>query len=548
MDHSMKSQKIDTGVQQSSSTMGGEGFETSQKLNPEQILRLIIRKRWFLLIPFCLSLLAGIVYSIKVPRIYTAETLILVEPQRVPDDYIRSVVAGDVESRVSTIQQQILSRTNLSRIIEDFKLFNRPEYSKLYLEEKISSLRRRIRVKVTRSKRRSDADSFSISFKDENPEIAMKVTNAIATSFIDENLKVREEQAVGTSNFLAGELESVRARLEVLEEQLKNFRKKNMGELPEQLESNLRILDRLQEQLSERQLNLREEKSNLQAVQSEIFSLTSGGSSGSISAIKTEMLNEIAGHREALELLQAKYTKEHPDVLRLKQLIADKEREYAALSEPSDNAVPATVNPALVNKLDELRRRERSAAQVVKTLSGEIKDLQRQMTDYETRVENTPRREQELLSLKRDYENMQALYNSLLNRRLEAELAANMERKQKGEQFRIVDSASLPQKPSDPDMKKVFGLFVFAGLGLGGGLIFLQYMTDNSLSNLEEIESISHLKVIAAIPPIFNERDERLNKWNWRGTYACLAVSVGLLGIFALFALKGVDGFLRLLK
>jgi polysaccharide chain length determinant protein (PEP-CTERM system associated) len=542
MDRSMDSQKTDMGVHQKSSMMGGDGLESSQKLDPQQILRLIIRKRWFLLIPFCLSVLAGIVYSVKVPRIYTAETLILVEPQRVPDDYVRSVVAGDVESRVSTIQQQILSRTNLSRIIKDFRLFHTPDGSKLYLEEKISSLRERISVEVTRSNRRADADSFTISFKDANPEIAMKVTNAIATSFIDENLKVREEQAVGTSNFLAGELESMRARLEVLEEQLKNFRKENMGELPEQLESNLRILDRLQEQLSERQLNLREERNNLQAIQAEVFSLTSGGGAGSVAALKTQMANEIAQHREALDALQAKYTQEHPDVMRLKQLIADKEREYASLDESSDKVIPAPANPTAPNNLAELRLRERTVKQSVIALQGEVEDLQKQMADYEARVENTPKREQELLSLKRDYENMQALYNSLLNRRLEAELAANMERKQKGEQFRIVDPASLPQKPSDPNMKKMFVLFVFAGLGIGGGLIFLQQMTDNSIASLEEIESMSQLKVIATIPPILNQQDERAVKWNWRATIACLVVSVGLLGVFAFLAFSGVGG------
>jgi polysaccharide chain length determinant protein (PEP-CTERM system associated) len=544
----MESQTKDINGHQKPSISGGDGFENSQKLNLEKILHLVILKRWFLLIPFCLSLLAGIVYSIKVPRIYTAETLILVEPQRVPDDYIRSVVEGDVESRVNTIQQQILSRTNLSRIIKEFNLFNKPKDKKLYLEEKIASLRKRIVVKVTQSGRRSDADSFNISFKDESPEIAMKVTNAIATSFIDENLKVREEQAVGTSNFLAGELESVRTRLEVLEEQLKNFREKNMGELPEQLESNLRILDRLQEQLSERQLNFREERGNLQAVQAEIYALTSGGGSGSVSAIKTEILTEISQHRTNLEALQAKYTAVHPDVLRLKQLISEKEQEYAALKNTTDNKVPASANPGLVNKLDELKLRQKSATKTVSTLSDEIKDLQKQMIEYQTRVENTPKREQELLSLKRDYENMQELYNSLLNRRLEAELAANMERKQKGEQFRIVDPASLPQKPSNPDMKKVFALFVFAGLGVGGGLIFLQQMTDNSLSSLEEIESLSHLKVIATIPPIFNDRDKWIEKWSWRGSIACLAFSVGLLGVFALLALKGVDKVLLLLK
>lgn len=540
MDRSMESQKTDTIMQQNLPTISGDGLEPSKKLNPEQILRIVIRKRWFLLIPFCLSLLAGIAYSILVPRIYTAETLILVEPQRVPDDYIRSVVAGDVESRVSTIQQQILSRTNLSRIIKDFNLFGTSSGNKLYLEDKIASLRRRISVEVTRSRRRSNADSFTISFKDANPETAMKVTNAIATSFIDENLKVREEQAVGTSNFLAGELESIRDRLEVLEEQLKNFRKENMGELPEQLESNLRILDRLQEQLSERQLNLREEKNNLQAIEAEIFSLTSEGT-GSITALKTELVNEITKYRESLEALKAKYTQEHPDVLRLKQLIADKEREYTALRESSGYEVTTPVNPTIASSLNELRLRKKTVKQSVLALTNEIEDLQKQMADYEARVENTPKREQELLSLKRDYENMQALYNSLLNRRLEAELAANMERKQKGEQFRIVDPASLPQKPSDPNMKKMFVLFVVAGLGIGGGLICLQQMADKSLSSLEEIESISQLKVVATIPPILNERDEWINQWNWRGTIACLVVSIGLLGTFAFLALKGMN-------
>jgi uncharacterized protein involved in exopolysaccharide biosynthesis len=254
------------------------------------------------------------------------------------------------------------------------------------------------------------------------------------------------------------------------------------------------------------------------------------------------MANEIAQHREALDALQAKYTQEHPDVMRLKQLIADKEREYASLDESSDKVIPAPANPTAPNNLAELRLRERTVKQSVIALQGEVEDLQKQMADYEARVENTPKREQELLSLKRDYENMQALYNSLLNRRLEAELAANMERKQKGEQFRIVDPASLPQKPSDPNMKKMFVLFVFAGLGIGGGLIFLQQMTDNSIASLEEIESMSQLKVIATIPPILNQQDERAVKWNWRATIACLVVSVGLLGVFAYLAFSGVGG------
>jgi uncharacterized protein involved in exopolysaccharide biosynthesis len=304
----------------------------------------------------------------------------------------------------------------------------------------------------------------------------------------------------------------------------------------------------LQEQLSQRQLNLREEKGNLQSIQAQISELTSSGGAGSLDAVKAEMANEIAEHREALKALQAKYTEEHPDVLRQKQLIADKEQGYAALSESSDNTFVSAVNPVVASNLKEFKLRERTTKQSIQAITDEIKSLLKEMTDYETRVENTPKREQELLSLNRDYENIQRLYNSLLNRRLEAELATNMERKQKGEQFRIVDPASLPQRPSDPDMRKVFLMFVAAGLGIGGGLIYLQQMTDDSLSSLEEIESLSQLKVIATIPPILNKRDERINRWNWRGTIACLALSSVLFGIFALLTLKGVDNVMPLLK
>jgi hypothetical protein len=229
-------------------------------------------------------------------------------------------------------------------------------------------------------------------------------------------------------------------------------------------------------------------------------------------------------------------------------LIADKEREYATLSDSSANIVPAAVNPVIANSLTELRIREKTVLKSILGLTGEIGDLQKQMVAYQARVENTPKREQELLTLNRDYKNIQALYNSLLNRRLEAELAANMERKQKGEQFRIVDPASLPQKPSHPNMKKMFLMFVAAGLGIGGGLIFLLQFMDNSLSSLEEIESVSQLKVVATIPPILTARDQWINKWNWRGTIVCLAASIGLLGVFALLALKGVDGVMLLFK
>ena len=164
---------------------------------------------------------AGMFLSIKLPKIYEASTLILVMPQRVPSNFVQSIVTTDIDSRINTISQQILSRSNLKKVMEEFDLFSDPKYSDMFLEDKYADLRERINVEVNRADRRKEADAFSISFKGPEPKTVMAVTNRLAGSFIDENLKVREAQAMGTSDFLAAELITKRKRLEEVEQKLR---------------------------------------------------------------------------------------------------------------------------------------------------------------------------------------------------------------------------------------------------------------------------------------------------------------------------------------
>jgi uncharacterized protein involved in exopolysaccharide biosynthesis len=174
-------------------------------MEPKYLIDLVIKRRWLVLVPFALAMIVGIFLTFKLPKIYEASTLILIQPQRVPENYVQSIVESDPSQRINTLSQQVLSRTNLENIIDQFRLFSGPDGRAMYMEDKIEDLRERISVQVS-SDRRRESDAFSITFQDKHPETVMKVTNALASYFIDENLRLREAQAVGTSDFLESEL------------------------------------------------------------------------------------------------------------------------------------------------------------------------------------------------------------------------------------------------------------------------------------------------------------------------------------------------------
>jgi capsular polysaccharide biosynthesis protein len=177
----------------------------------------------------------------------------------------------------------------------------------------------------------------------------------------------------------------------------------------------------------------------------------------------------------------------------------------------------------------------------IQVLEAEIADAAAQIEFYQSRVENTPKREQELLSLRRDYQNIQASYNSVLSRKLESDISVNMEKKQKGEQFRIVDHARLPEVPINADMKKLFVLFIGAGFGIGGGIIFLLEYLDNSFRKPEDLEGSLGLPVLATVPRLIHAKEKRMRMVNQVFSIFFTGVSFALLAGFAVLSFKGVD-------
>jgi polysaccharide chain length determinant protein (PEP-CTERM system associated) len=513
-------------------------------MDPKYIVDMIIKRRWLVVTPFLLAMVIGIALAIKLPKIYEASTLILIQPQKVPQEYVQSIVTSDPSQRINTLSQQILSRTNLEKIIDQFQLFQGPGFEKLYAEDKINSLRRNIIVTVSKDRRR-ESDAFTISYQGKDPKKVMQITNALASFFIDENLRLREAQAVGTSDFLDDELKSMKTRLEEVEAQLKRYRESYMGELPEQLDSNLRILDRLQEHLGDSQQSYSDAKIRMATLQNEIAALREKTTTVIIGQEGQSEPTDIHQMKRQLESLLSRYTERHPDVIRLKARI----RELEAQSNETDSSNDGPIgNRSGASLPPEYRTQQSEIRQEMARLERDIEDTKAQIQAYKQRVENTPKREQELLSLKRDYQNIQTTYDSLLSRKLEAEIAVNMERKQKGEQFRILDIARTPERPAKPDMKKLFIMVVGAGLAIGGGLIFLLEYLDTSFKRPEDIESLLGLTVLCTIPLVVDRKTviwKRIEKVCCAGTGA---ISLMLFVGFAVLSFKGVDQTLDIVK
>jgi polysaccharide chain length determinant protein (PEP-CTERM system associated) len=387
----------------------------------------------------------------------------------------------------------------------------------------------------------------------------MRVTNALASYFIDENLRVREEQASGTSNFLEDELTDTRLKLEKQEEALKEYRARYMGGLPEQLETNLRILEGLQMQLNVKNEALRYAKNNLLIVEKQLEeSATAGAETGnSVPGVIQDARPENQIRLEQLEgqlsELQLNYTERHPDIIRLKKQIQELETKIAAETvETAENPAKTTVRGSLQGqgvgqRARQMLEREDLKLQIA-SLESEIKKNQDQMLHYQRMVEDTPKREQELISLNRDYQNIKASYDSLLSRKLESDIAVNMEKKQKGEQFRILDAAKFPEKPSEPDMKKLFVMVLAAGLGTGAGLIFLLEYLDTSFRKPEEVEAALDLPVLCTIPQLYQARQIKLGWLNHLLFAISALVSLCLFFGFAVLTLKGVDKTLAFVR
>ena len=312
----------------------------------------------------------------------------------------------------------------------------------------------------------------------------------------------------------------MREKLEAVEKDLGDYRKINMGELPEQLDTNLRVLERLQQQMNDKQISLRTEKNRLISLGNQVqLAREQSAMAGAAQPRREELTLEASKYK--LADLKSRYTDQHPDIIRLQNKIAEMEKQ-----DGPEGTTGTTMERELMLQRKGIQRE-------IAVIKQEISDLNKQIGFYQQRVEDTPKKEQELLSLKRNYENIQETHNSLLHRKLEADIASNMEKRQKGEQFRIIDSARLPDKPISPDMKKLFLMCVAAGLACCGGLIFLLNFLDNSVKKPETVPDKLGIPILAVMPTIKHHKDIIWRRVNIGFSMLGALVSLALLACFA---------------
>ena len=490
-----------------------------KKYKPEDVLKILRTRVWLVLVPFAVVSAVTAVVVRKLPDRYRSESLIMVMPQRVPEAYVKSTVTTRLEDRLHAMQQQILSRSRLEHIIQEFNLYPE-ERERGIMQDVVEEMRQDIRVDVVKG------DAFRVSYTGSDRRTVQKVAEKLASLFIDENSRTRGEIAEGANQFLEAQLEDARRRLLEHENKLENYRRVHSGQLPSQVAANMQGIQSTQLQVQAVVDSIGRDKDRrllverqLEDAETELQLAEQASSTGSEGAATTTA-QQLAQARANLQALELRFKPGHPDLKMWQRRIRDLEQkaDAEALQAPVSSGAPtAAESPVLTARLRRVRDLKAELQQLERQIGLKEREEQRLRSaaaGYQARVDVAPTRESELVELNRDYETIQGLYKSLLAKSEESKVAADLERRQKGEQFEILDPARLAEKPFSPERTRLNVLGILGGLALGLGLVALLEYRDSSFKTDEELSGLLGLPVLAVVPSMQSEveRAHRLRR------------------------------------
>lgn len=500
----------------------------------------------------CGAITVAVVYSL--PAIYTAEALILVDSQKIPERYVATTVTNDIQDRLATISQEILSTSRLQKIMDDFGLYR--EERKTHVQEEIFKMMRDdINVKLEHGWTGGKPGAFRVGYSGKNPVVVAQVANRIASLYIEENLRTREIQAEGTSEFIQTELQAAKKKLDSMDAQIAAYRIKHTGELPEQEGALGGALNRLQmEQNSNREAIARNEntkatlENTLKLANATLAALTgepeppSSASQPATEAKNPEVAAPVAddppppvsGAPKRSAILEAQLAEmllvlgtAHPDVKRMRaEIAATKEAEAKAppvpvppartriiAAAPQASPKPTGPNPLQVGqakeRIETLESQISLVDQEIKAREVEQERITKDIANFQGRLTSIPVREQEIAQLTRDYENFKNTYHSLLDKQTSAEMATDMERREKSERFTLLDPARVPEEPFKPNRPVLDGLGSVFGIVLALIIAISQEVRKGAL--LGEWELPPGVPVLARVPriPAFRTKSKR---------------------------------------
>jgi polysaccharide chain length determinant protein (PEP-CTERM system associated) len=475
----------------------------------DDYMAIVRRRKWILFIPVLLAPLIAYTYSLFIPDEFTSRTLVLVEEQKVPDSIVRPVVSEDITQRLATMQEQILSRTRLQPIIEKFGLYQGGAKS-LHMEDKVETLRSSITVAPVRGMagtREGSLPGFVISFTANNAQLAQRVCAEVTSMFIEENLRAREQRSQGTTDFVANELADSKRKLDDTDAKLAEFKSHYLGSLPGQEQSSISILNGLGTQLESVTQGLgraQQDKAYAESMLTQQLANLEASPVQTPGGIQPDMLQlQLNALQNNLLAAQSRYTDDHPDVIKLKNDVAEVQKKIEQAKNHTEPTTGTSDSPPARRETPQIQQLRAQIRQLDQTIQERLRDqsrLQGQIGMYQSRLSLSPAVEQQFKELTRDYQSALTFYNELLAKESQSKMATNLERRQQGEQFRVMDPANLPQSPSYPN-RPLFGASGLGiGLTIGIGIALLLEMKDKTIRTEGDVKFFLQVPTLALIP------------------------------------------------
>lgn len=538
-------------------------MDSKQRQLIKKYLDLFSRRKMMILIMLMVSLPIGLGVYLWMPKEYQVVSLLSYEQQKISPNKMSPDVISKIRDIVSTITQIVTSRTNLEKLIVELKLY--PEArQRLPMEDVVDSMRKKIRIEPSQQ-----GDIFKIVFNHSNPEKVVKVTNALAARFIEENLKYREEKATETYSYTKDELLMAKGTMDRKENAMRDYKLKHYNEMPEQQVANVSRLIALQGQYQSKQESIQDLERTCVLIQDQINNrkmiLKSGTSLNIANGLpeSVKMSDQLVSREvqlmkmnQLLEQLLSRYTEEHPDVKRTRNYIAKLEKEAGSSDQQiirargegggvvrrnsGSSSLPNDGGADTVTL--QLETQYKNVMLNIKNLTSEKEQLKKAVTEYEQWVSVAPDREAEWSALTREYSQLKKHYDYLFSQDLEAKSMLNLEKRQKGSQFKIEDSARYPEKPIKPDFAKIMGMAIVIGLGVGAGLTLMLDFFDGTLKDPEVLEAALGVPLIATIPNIETVTEQRKKKW--RHYLTIFLVVFGYLLVITSFVVVWSKGYI----
>jgi polysaccharide chain length determinant protein (PEP-CTERM system associated) len=502
-----------------------------RELGFDEYVAIFRRRLWTIIIPVLAGPVAGYVISLALTPAYTSQSTILIEQPKVPESFVQSVVTSDLVERLATMQEQILSRTRLQPIIERYGLYRNELRRGVPIEELVEEIRKDISVTMVEfanpanparkagSRSVQTVPGFTITFTGDNARTAQQVCTDLTSMFIEENLRQREQRAQGTTAFFQSQLQEAKRKLDEADAKLAEFKRRNIGALPDEQQTNMQMLSTVNTRLaavSEELSRAQQDKSYAESMLNQQLESWKASLSGNdpLGQTQTQTLKQqLAKLQDYLAALEGSYTNDHPDVIKTKADIAQLQKQIAEQATQKDKPTEAS-EPA---SIQQLRAALHEQEERIRQKSAEQKRIKKQIDSLEARLQVSPGVEQQFKNITRDYQMALQFYNGLLAKTNESEMSTDLERRQEGEQFQVLDSANLPQSPSFP----IWWQFLLGGFGagmlIGFAIALLQELRDKAIRDERDVELYLELPTLALLPSVDRSNGRRLWIFNRRG-------------------------------